>query len=310
MAAGRVKRAGTLCRTSRSPRLSPDARPGVFPRRCGYPDRVGLELPRESALSNPSSTDTSARKSQGHSRPPRARRSECTISPLRARHEWAGRRSDTRWRNTSTTCRAATSRVPCRCSPRPNEIWFGRGDDVGARDIVHRDEVPRLVAVAENRHRFAFTETPFENRNHARVRRRRILARAEDVEITLAAHRETESRAVTEQQRFAGEFGRAVRTDRILFRRLADRADRRCRRRLQPTKRRRCADAVHPCGFGHVMSRVHVQPIIQLGIADALLHADERGEMDDRRRALRRPTMRSQASRTRKHPASCHGSEL
>ena len=52
--------------------------------------------------------------------------------------------------------------------------------------IAHVKEITRLFAVAENRDRQAFFDALGKDADHARIRRRRILARSEHVRV---AHR-------------------------------------------------------------------------------------------------------------------------
>lgn len=56
-----------------------------------------------------------------------------------------------------------------------------RGEDVGAGYVVNGDEVARLLAVAVDCDAFAVAVAAVEDRNHAGVGRRGVLARAKNV---------------------------------------------------------------------------------------------------------------------------------
>ena len=99
----------------------------------------------------------------------------------------------------------------------------GGGENVGAGDIVDRDEVAGLLPISVNRDAFAVAVVAIENRNDAGVRRGGVLAGTENIEVTLTANREAEGGAVAEQEGLGGEFGRAVRADGLFFGRFANR---------------------------------------------------------------------------------------
>jgi hypothetical protein len=158
----------------------------------------------------------------------------------------------------------------------------GGRDQISAGDIAHGDEVAALFAIAENHRHLPRTELLAQNRDHAGIGRARVLARSIDIEISLAAHREAVCGGVPDQNRLGGELGRAVGTDRAGDGRFGQ-----WQRGIVSIDggRRGEDDARNPMipgKFGDPMGGREVQIEVQPRIGNALLHAYEGGEMDDR----------------------------
>ena len=179
--------------------------------------------------------------------------------------------------------------------PRTHTGCGGR-PHVGPGDVVDRNEIPRLLPVAEDRHAFAVAIPPVEDRDHPAVRRRRILPRTEHVEIALATHRKTKRRAVPEQDRLRGQLRTAVGRNRALRRFLMNRplrgvaVDRGRRGKHHPRHRVTTRD------FSDLLRSGDIEPVVQIGVLHAVLHAHEGCQMNDRAR-LHFPCQRVQRAR-------------